>query len=232
MSSFTRLCFGKNAFLRDRLEKALRGCSTVLDVGCGPESPLRSTVAVDAHLPSLRRARGVRVAARAPRLPFRDGSFDAAVALDVVEHLDRRDGEVLLAELERVARRRVVVFTPNGFLEQGAREGNPFQVHRSGWTPADFARRGYRIVGVNGVKGLRGEGADLRWRPKPLWRALSCVTQGMLFRLPSACFQILCVKDRRSAVSRQPSWVDADGQGVGGRLRADGWGLNAVQNGA
>lgn len=193
--SFTRLCFGKNAFLHERLARALADCATVLDIGCGPDSPVRSTAAVDAHLPALRNARGCRVAAKAPHLPFRGRSFDAVVALDVIEHLERKQGEALLAEMERIARRRVVVFTPNGFVEQGARDGNPFQVHRSGWTAADFSRRGFRLVGINGVRGLRGEGADLRFRPRRLWRALSCVTQGLLWRFPSLCFQLLAVKD-------------------------------------
>ncbi len=195
MKSFTRLCFEKNAFLHERLDEALRSCGSVLDIGCGPESPVRSTVAMDAHLPSLRRSGGLRVAACAPRLPFRDRTFDAAVALDLIEHLDRARGDVLLAEMERVSRRRVIVFTPEGFLAQEARDGNPFQVHRSGWTTPDFARRGYRVTGVNGVKGLRGEAADLRWGPTRLWRTLSCLSQGMLYRFPSLCFQILCVKD-------------------------------------
>ncbi len=195
MTAFSRLCFDKNAFLHDRLHRALAGCASVLDVGCGPDSPVPSTVAIDTHLPALRRARGVRVAARAPFLPFRGRTFDAVVALDVIEHLERRPGELLLEEMERVSRGRLVVFTPNGFLEQGARDGNPFQVHRSGWSAADFVRRGFRIAGINGMRGLRGEEADLRWRPRRLWRAISCVSQGMLWRFPTMCFQLFAVKD-------------------------------------
>lgn len=195
--SLAELCFGMNAFLHERIARALQGCDRVLDVGCGPKSILRGSVGMDAFLPSLRAGRPHHraiVAARAPDLPFRDGAFDAVVALDVIEHLERSQGERLIAEMERVSRDRVVIFTPNGFLPQGALDGNPFQVHRSGWSPEEFARRGYSIVGINGVRGLRGEGAELRWKPRTLWRSISCVTQGMLYRFPSLCFQILCVK--------------------------------------
>ena len=66
----------------------------------------------------------------APRPPelaelFPPTSFDVVVAVDVLEHLERTDGFDLLEAMEQLARQRVVVFTPNGFVAQGAREGNP-----------------------------------------------------------------------------------------------------------
>ncbi len=47
-------------------------------------------------------------------LPFEDGSFDVAVAVDVLEHLAAGDRPQALRELARVARRRVVVACPAG----------------------------------------------------------------------------------------------------------------------
>jgi SAM-dependent methyltransferase len=49
------------------------------------------------------------VQSSASRLPFRDQSFDAALAVLTVHHWPRRDQG--LAELRRVARDRVVIFT-------------------------------------------------------------------------------------------------------------------------
>ena len=199
MNSLARLCFGKNAFLRHRLQGALHGCATVLDVGCGSRSPVGGTVGMDRFESGLAEARSSGthrhlVCGRAPGLPFRDGAFDAVVALDLIEHLERAEGERLLHEMERVARRRAILFTPNGFLPQEALGGNPWQVHRSGWSVADFTARGYSVVGVNGMRGLRGEGAEIRWGPRAAWRAVSGVTQGLLYRFPSLCFQLLCVR--------------------------------------
>src|SRR5262249_18496684 len=103
----------------------------------------RHAVGVDAYEPAVEesRARGIhdeyRVAdVRSIGELFDARSFDAVLAVDLIEHLEEADGLALLAAMERIARKRVVVFTPNGFLPQGAREGNPWQVHRSGWSAA------------------------------------------------------------------------------------------------
>jgi hypothetical protein len=80
-----------------------------------------------------------------PLLP--DRSVDSVVALDVIEHMRRRDGARLLADAQRIARKQVVVFTPLGFYRQSYRrgerdrwgmEGGHWQTHRSGWVPDDF----------------------------------------------------------------------------------------------
>jgi glycosyltransferase involved in cell wall biosynthesis len=81
-----------------------------------------------------------------PLLP--DNSIDSVVALDVIEHLRRREGVRFLAEALRVARRQVIIFTPLGFYRQSYRKGQRdrwgmagghWQTHRSGWMPDDFA---------------------------------------------------------------------------------------------
>jgi len=47
-------------------------------------------------------------------LPFAEGSFDAVSSIDVLEHLPRVERPAHVAELKRVARRRVVLTTPLG----------------------------------------------------------------------------------------------------------------------
>jgi ABC-type polysaccharide/polyol phosphate transport system ATPase subunit len=78
---------------------------------------------------------------------FADHSIDTILALDVIEHLERADGQQFLVESTRVARRQIVLFTPLGFYPQsydpGDRDrwgmgGGLWQTHRSGWTPEDF----------------------------------------------------------------------------------------------
>jgi SAM-dependent methyltransferase len=55
-----------------------------------------------------------RVVGDARRLPFDDQAFDVAVAVDLLEHVAPHDRGVVLDELCRVARRRVVVACPAG----------------------------------------------------------------------------------------------------------------------
>ena len=47
-------------------------------------------------------------------LPFEDGTFDAVLALDLLEHVPAQDRALALAELTRVTARRAVVGWPCG----------------------------------------------------------------------------------------------------------------------
>jgi SAM-dependent methyltransferase len=98
-----------------RIHAALGGARTVLNVGAGAGSYEPSGRWVLAVEPSAtmraQRPAGAAPAldARAEALPFDDGAFDAAMACVTIHHWEPpQDG---LAELRRVARGPVVVFT-------------------------------------------------------------------------------------------------------------------------
>jgi hypothetical protein len=183
----------------------LRDSNRILELGPGPcgwswrrllGSPrLASGVALERYSGYVARARagscwGSQVLGTATRLPFRDGAFDASVALDVVEHLEKPEGFRMLGEMKRVSKRRVVVMTPNGFLPQEGDE-NPWQRHRSGWTVDEFRALGFRVKGVRGPKFLRGEKARPRLRPAWLGVGLSLALSGPASWTPSRSFQLL-----------------------------------------
>lgn len=78
---------------------------------------------------------------------------DTVVALDVIEHMERADGERFIERALHIARQQVVVFTPVGFMPQAVpadgadawgMHGGHWQAHRSGWKPQDFP--GWKIV--------------------------------------------------------------------------------------
>lgn len=98
-----------------RIDAALGGCSGVLNVGAGTgsyEPANRFVVAVEPSIEMIRqRAPNAApvVQASADQLPFRDRSFDAALAVLTVHHWPNRTQG--LAEMRRVARERVVIFT-------------------------------------------------------------------------------------------------------------------------
>ena len=97
--------------------------------------------------------------------------------------------------MEKIASKRVIIYTPHGFLPQGEYDNNHWQIHKSGWEIEEMQARGYRIVGIHGHKVLRGEYAKLRWRPWFFWQIVSDITQLWTRNHPKNVFQILCVKE-------------------------------------
>lgn len=88
---------GRQRIIKRMLDRYVPRGSSILDVGCGPGGTTRAygrngdVLGVDASEESIRfaRERGVSVAQMdATRLAVRPGSFDAVVALDVIEHVD------------------------------------------------------------------------------------------------------------------------------------------------
>jgi SAM-dependent methyltransferase len=191
------------------LRRTLAGCHTVLDVGCGEASPLRylptlHLTGLDGYAPSLERAR-----AQKTHDAFQAGDvrkvgellagkkFDAVVALDVIEHLTKEDGQRMLAGMERLATRRVVIFTPNGFVPQRSQNGD-LQEHLSGWEPAEMRQAGYEVLGMHGPKRMRGEYARLRHRPRAVAGLVSLAAHFLLTRLhPEKAFSIYCIKRKQ-----------------------------------
>jgi SAM-dependent methyltransferase len=98
-----------------RIDAALGDAGTVLNIGAGTGSYEPSTREVTAVEPSSRmiaqRPVGAApvVQAHAEQLPFADKSFDAAMAVLTVHHW--ADLNAGLREMQRVARRRVVIVT-------------------------------------------------------------------------------------------------------------------------
>ena len=185
----------------------LRGCGTVLDLGCGDDSPLRflpnaHLVGIDGYQPALEaaRSRGTHDEffagdAKSIREMFPDRRFEACVALDVIEHLPKDEGWRMLEDLERLATRRVIIFTPNGFISQHG-HGGDLQEHLSGWNADEMRQRGYWVYGVYGPKSLRGEYARIRYRPRVFWVLVSILAHYCHTRSrPEKSAAIFCVKN-------------------------------------
>ncbi len=196
----------------DDLSSVFKGCNTFLDLGCGTSNPFPSLrpkylVGVDGFLPYLLRASKYKthddfVLADLRQPPFKSKSVDCAFAFDVIEHLSKHDGGSFLQTLEDIARKRVVLITPNGFNPKPkAEDSNPMQLHLSGWEPEEFRRRGYRVRGRMGIRLFRGPYAKVRWRPKILWEAISYYTQPLAMALPQTAFHLLAYKDVSTLVA-------------------------------
>lgn len=97
-----------------QFRQALRGMSSLLNVGAGSGSYEPENLAVTAVEPSLQMIlqhprRSEVVQARAETLPFSDKSFDATMAILTIHHWD--DWKRGLEECIRVTRRRMVILT-------------------------------------------------------------------------------------------------------------------------
>ncbi len=146
---------------------------SILDVGCG-RGKLMSlinirqrfvSVGLDIFRPYLeeamkRSAYSDCVLCDVRKMPFQEKSFDIVLCLNVLEHIDEEEGIRLIADLEKIARRQVVVSAPIDFMKATIEEdGNPHSIHRSGWTPVEFKKSGFKVktcglCGVNGDQGL------------------------------------------------------------------------------
>ena len=181
----------------------------MLDVGCGGNSPLGRfaqrppySVGVDLYEPWLAESRVKAIHDEYRELDvrrlgehFEAASFDVVLACDLLEHLEREDGARLLEAIARIARRRIVILTPNGYVPQEATWGNPLQVHRSGWTVEEMRTLGYAVEGVNGLRAFRGPCGTIRRRPRFIWGKAARASEPLVRRFPRLAFHILCVKD-------------------------------------
>jgi hypothetical protein len=181
-----------------------RGLATGLDIGCGESSlltPLRAygfhSVGLDAWPEQIERSRALGLhddyVIGDIRTLTPDRPFDVVVLNHVIEHLPRDQGVELLQRVESLARRMVVVGTPNGFLEQTALDGNPFQRHFSGWFPHDFEARGYTVFG-GGLRCLRGPAGRAKYLPERSVRLAERLTAWWVHRHPRTAHSLTAVR--------------------------------------
>jgi SAM-dependent methyltransferase len=129
-------------------------------------------------------------------LPFADRSFDIVICLEVLEHLEKTDGEKLLKELERVAAKQLILSTPMGKYQQGVFDGNPHQEHKHIWNPADMKEKGYKLKGA-GLRNLGGKaGIESKHSEsvQVLVNMLWVVTSLFTHYFPSMAGDMVCTK--------------------------------------
>jgi len=188
-------------------------CKSLLDIGCGAKTPIKSRTArisdkihcvgVDSFKSSIIESKRKHLHNEYVLMDvlkisekFKPKSFDCVVALDLIEHLKKEDGLKLLNVMESIAKKRVIIHTPNGFQPQKEFDNNSGQVHLSGWTPEEMKKRGYKIIGTSGWKPLRGELAGVKFWPEYFWIFISDITQFIVRKFPQYAYTMLCTKDK------------------------------------
>ena len=198
----------QDIFYFKSIERIISGSKSVLDVGCGADSPLKRvkktfrSEGVDVFKESITVSKKKKIHdsyklcdIRKLGSVYKKASFDTAIGLDVIEHLGKKESIKLIADMERIARKKVILLTPNGFYHQDAYDNNPYQVHKSAWGIEDLKRLGYRVYGLRGLKYLRGEYATVKYKPWFFWGLIAFLSEPFLYFVPSLSYHLFAVKN-------------------------------------
>lgn len=86
-----------------------------------------------------------------------DNSYDVISIIDGIEHMDKDTGLELMDEMKRVAKKEILLFTPEGPSEDGYLKNEPhnawgiegadeYQKHKSGWTLKELEGMGFEVI--------------------------------------------------------------------------------------
>lgn len=183
-------------------------CQTLLDVGCGNNSvvqffnrKLKKSVGVDLFEKSIEQAKAKGIHNTYIKSDVLDidkafgfKSFDCVLSIDVIEHLEKDEAKSLINKIENIAKKCVVLQTTNGYLPQGAEGGNLYQIHKCGFTSDELKKLGYKVLGMDGPKKLRGKCAEITWKPKIIFSILVNILDPLYRFLPNKSFNLLAYK--------------------------------------
>jgi len=158
-------------WLGNVVSKHIEPGDTILDLGCGVMGATLDTlewnnnypnrlnnviVGVDMYVPYLKRIKDLKniIALRLNIKDlsiFMDKSFDVVMGLDVVEHVREPIAYELIREMERIARKKVIIYTPIEFKEQDKLNAwelgvNEYQRHFCHIPPYWFENNGYKVT--------------------------------------------------------------------------------------
>jgi len=199
----------------NELQNELADSESVLDLGCGPNSPIQHvqnikySVGVEIFEPYLKAATNKKIHTKyiqkdIMQVDFEPKSFDAVIMVEVLEHLTPKDGHELLKKAEYWAKKKIIVTSPNGFINQKEVDRNPYQKHLSGWDYKKMHSLGFTSRGLAGLKILRREVQDdtmgdnlltsIKLRPKLFWFIVATLSQIICYYMPNYAFELFSVK--------------------------------------
>lgn len=197
----------ESAYL-DWLADSLADCESILELGCGSNSPILKigagprTYAIDIWKPYVdmhNRKRDYYACEECDvfNFSFSPRMFDAVVICDVMEHLPREKALEfdLFGKMERCARKKVIIFAPNGFVENDEVDGDPYQAHVSAWEPEDYRKQGYTVRGATGVRWWLGKAGCIKYKPTIFWDYLNQLTQPFLYYMPELAWHSYARKE-------------------------------------
>jgi GT2 family glycosyltransferase len=184
------------------LKKELEGCHSAIDLGCGHYSMISDfdipfLIGVDLHGPSLKESKRIgthhiSILSDVNALELKPKSVDAVVAVEVLEKLTQKEGARLLSKMEKWARKKIVIITPNGDLGYKEINKNPFQEQRSVWNTEDFRELGFKVSGIGGWIGVKSSDNIIEF--SLIRDRLSHFSQRIIHLLPRLAMKLLVTK--------------------------------------
>lgn len=188
----------------EHLKKELSNCDSVLDLGCGYNSPIQYcnipfSVGVEIFEPYLQKSKkkGIHnqyIKSDIREIEFKPKSFDVVLCGEILEHLTKEEGYELIKKMKKWTKNKIVITTPNGYLWQDSYDSNLLQEHKSGWNVKELEKLGFEVYGMNGWKKLRGYKGAIKYKPALLWRVFSDLTQKITYHHSKSAFQLLAIK--------------------------------------
>ena len=71
---------------------------------------------------------------------FPKNHFHIILAIEVLEHLEKKDGYIFLKKIEKVCSGRIILSTPNGYLK--------CVTHKCGWNESELKSLGYKTFRI------------------------------------------------------------------------------------
>jgi len=187
-----------------------KGTRSILDVGCGKGYQSKfinragsfRLVCCDIFEPYLSESKKRNISANgftlcdARRLPFKNKSFDTVLCIRVLEHLKKNEGKELIENLEKIAIKQVIIFTPATSYPHEPYDENPYQLHQVIWNPIELESLGYKTVG-NGLPFLLSDiGLAVRFPIfRPFFLFLWIISGPFVYWFPKLAAHVVCIKD-------------------------------------
>ena len=144
------------------IKKETSNMDSTLDLGCGTGRwikfvNIKNYLGVDAYgsyMKMLKLTHNVIIHDIRDLSLFSDKSFDCVMAIDVIEHLEKEDAFKLIREMERIARKKIIIHVPDGFVYQDPNDKRVlddmgpsiYQEHLCGFSLKELEDLGFKLI--------------------------------------------------------------------------------------
>lgn len=206
------LPFSLHWIIKSNVDKKIK---TIIDLGCGDGSFTKDIssgedwviTGLELYDSSIRQAKKLGIYKHIIRgditkIPekIKHKKYDLTLAIQVIEHLNKQQGELALKKWESLARRKIIISTPVGYIKfdrvEKEKDKNKLQKHLSGWSPEEFRQRGYKVYG-QGLKIVYGENGLVRKLHPIFWPFLilfSYLLAPVVYQFPKMGAYMIAVK--------------------------------------